>query len=222
MRIIEINKEQFLNLLLNKNPFDCGSKGIITLINNKLYKVYYKDFIKTYISKNDSELDNEVEIHLEAEKRSKSSLRIPNKQLEKFSRLLETKSNDLITGVLSYKGLLVGIEMNYYEGYINLSEAAKNLAEEEIDKYIRISYDLAKDLMIHDIVPNDINETNILINIETNDVKLIDLDGRETTYGPKNYIKNYPYNIKCIKRKFNEITSRLKNNNYQKVYDRKL
>ena len=47
MKIIDINKEQFLNLLLNSNPFSKGQFGIITLINSKLYKIYYKDFIET-------------------------------------------------------------------------------------------------------------------------------------------------------------------------------
>ena len=49
MKIIDINKEQFLNLLLNSNPFSKGQFGIITLINSKLYKIYYKDFIENFI-----------------------------------------------------------------------------------------------------------------------------------------------------------------------------
>ena len=40
MKIIDINKQQFLNLLLNSNPFSQGQFGIMTLINGKLYKIY--------------------------------------------------------------------------------------------------------------------------------------------------------------------------------------
>ena len=36
MKIIEINKNQLLELLLNTNPYSQGQFGIITLIDNKL------------------------------------------------------------------------------------------------------------------------------------------------------------------------------------------
>ena len=212
MKVIDISKEKFLNLLLNSYPFDQGQFGIITLVNDKLYKVYYKDFINTYIGKNASKLDFEVDIRLKVKEESNSELMSPNSRLEDFSRLSQTKSYDLITGILSYKGLFIGIEMTYYDGYITLFEAAKIVSDEELDRYINISYDLANDLLIHDIVPNDISEKNILINIETGDVKLIDLDGIETTYGPKNYVRDYPYNVESINKKFSEMIHRLKSN----------
>ena len=80
MKIIEINKEQFLNLLLNPEPFSQGQFGIISLINGKLYKIYYKDFIGTYLKKDESKLDFEVNSWLEEERITNFGLKNPIKK----------------------------------------------------------------------------------------------------------------------------------------------
>lgn len=219
MKIIEINKEQFLNLLLNPEPFSQGQFGIISLINGKLYKIYYKDFIDTYLKRDDSKLDFEVNSWLEAERITNFGLKNPIKRLNELKRLLKTKSYNLVTGIISYKGLLVGIEMNYYKDYISLAEVSKVASNQVLDKYLNGCYDLIADLMSHDIVPRDIKEDNILANTTTGDVVLIDLDGNETTYGPKNYVKDYPYTKKIVEREFNEMVHRL---NKQKVLDKRI
>lgn len=213
MKIININKEQFLNLLLNSNPFSQGQFGIITLINNKLYKIYYKDFIETYLTRDESKLDKEVNNWLETEKITNFGLRNPSTKSETLNRLLKTKSHNLITGVLSYNGLLVGIEMNYYEGWITLETVSKIAVKEELDKYLNNSYNLISDLILHNIVPRDIKEDNILVDTTTGEVALIDLDGNETTYGPDNYINDYPYNKKIVEENFNKMVYRLNNKN---------
>ena len=213
MKLIDINKEQFLKLLLNSNPFSKGQFGIITLINDKLYKIYYKDFFETYFTKDENKLDAEVEQWLNIEKIINSDLKNPSKKLEVLNKLLETKSRDLITGVLSYNGVLVGIEMKYYEDYISLASVSKTVSNEDLDKYLSKSYNLISDLMSHNIVPRDIKEDNILINLITGDVVLIDLDGNETIYGPDNYVNDYPYNKKIVTDKVNEMICRLNNQN---------
>ena len=211
MKIIDINKEQFLNLLLNSNPFSKGQFVIITLINSKLYKIYYKDFIETYLTRDISKLDIEVDSWLETEKITNFGLRNPNKRLKELHKLSETKSCNLITGVLSYNGLLVGIEMNYFEGYISLEKASKIVTKQELEEYLRKCYNLVYNLMTHNIVPKDIKEDNILVNIKNGDVILIDLDGNETIYGPVNYVNDYPYNKKIVENKLNDMVYRLHN-----------
>ena len=213
MKLIDINKEQFLKLLLNSNPFSKGQFGIITLINDKLYKIYYKDFFETYFTKDENKLDAEVEQWLNFEKITNSDLKNPSKRLEVLNKLLETKSRDLITGVLSYNGILVGIEMRYYKDYISLASVSKTVSNEDLDKYLSESYNLISDLMSHNIVPRDIKEDNILINLITGDVVLIDLDGNETIYGPDNYVNDYPYNKKIVTEKVDEMICRLNNQN---------
>ena len=211
MKIIDINKKQFLTMLLNPKPYAQGQMGIITLIGDKLYKIYYKDFSETYISKDKHKLDSEVSGKLALNKTKYYDYRKPSKQLEKFERLSKTKSDDLITGVLSYKGLFVGIEMNYYEGYISLSKIASEIEEEELNKYISIIFDLANDLVMHNIIPQDIKEDNIIVNPKTKDVKLIDLDGYETIYGSENYIKEFPLRIDDVLIRLDQMSYRLNN-----------
>lgn len=209
MKIIEINKEQFINFLLNHKPFSQGHFGKLTLTNGRIYKIYYRDFIQTYLTKDDKQLDFEVRCLLKAEEWSNFGLKNPKKRLKVLKRLLETKSCNLITGVLSYKGLFVGVEMTYFEDYIMLEEAANIATNEEIDGYLKKCYDLIEDLLLHDIVPKDIKENNVMINKTTGNVILIDLDGDETVYGPKNYVNNYPYNREIVENNFHRMVNRL-------------
>lgn len=210
MQVIEISKEEFLNYLLNPNPLTQGQFGKIVLSSDKLYKIYYRDFIKTYISKNEDFLDEEVNSLLENEKLTSFGLRDPYKKLNELNRLTRTKLSSLITGVLSYKGLLVGIQMNYLKDYITLKEISTMVEDSKLDIYLNNAYELVCDLLMENIAPTDINENNILVNEETKGVALIDLDGLETIYGPDNYLINFPYNLDIINNNFDKMVNRLK------------
>ena len=63
--------------------------------------------------------------------------------------------------------------------------------------------------MKNNIYPHDLKESNIMINLNNLDIKLIDLDGDETRYEDIEYVLQYPY-IKnnCIIR-YNEMRKRL-------------
>lgn len=210
MQVIEISKDKFLSYLLNPNPIFQGQFGKIVLDNNKLYKIYYRDFIKTYINKDECFLDDEVNSLLEIEKLTNFELRNPYKKLNELNRLARTKSDSLITGVLSYNGLLVGIQMNYLKNYITLKEISTRVEDSKLVIYLNKVYELVYDLLKENIVPTDVKEYNILINEETNDVVLIDLDGSETIYGPDNYLIDFPYNLDIINNNFDKMVNRLK------------
>ena len=210
MKVIEISKKEFLSYLLNPNPLTQGQFGKIVLNGDKLYKIYYKDFIKTYINKNDNFLDDEVSSLLEIERLTNLGLRDPYKKLTELNRLAGTKSSNLITGVLSYKGLLVGIQMNYLKDYITLKEISTRVEDSKLDIYLNKVYELVCNLLMENIVPTDVKEDNILVNEETNDVALIDLDGIETIYGPDNYLIDFPYNFDIINNNFDKMVNRLK------------
>lgn len=210
MKVIEISKKEFLSYLLNPNPLTQGQFGKIVLNGDKLYKIYYKDFIKTYINKNDNFLDDEVSSLLEIERLTNLGLRDPYKKLTELNRLAGTKSSNLITGVLSYKGLLVGIQMNYLKDYITLKEISTRVEDSKLDIYLNKVYELVCNLLMENIVPTDVKEDNILVNEETNDVALIDLDGIETIYGPDNYLMDFPYNLDIINNNFDKMINRLK------------
>lgn len=210
MQVIEISKDKFLSYLLNPNPIFQGQFGKIVLDNNKLYKIYYRDFIKTYINKDECFLDDEVNSLLEIEKLTNFELRDPYKKLNELNRLARTKSASLITGVLSYKGLLVGIQMNYLKNYTTLKEISTRVEDSKLDIYLNKVYELVCNLLMENIVPTDVKEDNILVNEETNDVVLIDLDGSETIYGPDNYLIDFPYNLDIINNNFDKMVNRLK------------
>lgn len=210
MKVIEISKKEFLSYLLNPNPLTQGQFGKIVLNGDKLYKIYYKDFIKTYINKNDNFLDDEVSSLLEIERLTNLGLRDPYNKLTELNRLSKTNSLNLITGVLSYKGLLVGIQMNYLKDYITLKEISTRVEDAELEIYLNKVYELVCNLLMENIVPTDVKEDNILVNEETNDVALIDLDGIETIYGPDNYLIDFPYNLDIINNNFDKMINRLK------------
>lgn len=210
MQVIEISKDKFLSYLLNPNPIFQGQFGKIVLDNNKLYKIYYRDFIKTYINKDECFLDDEVNSLLEIEKLTNFELRDPYKKLNELNRLARTKLASLITGVLSYNGLLVGIQMNYLKNYTTLKEISTRVEDSKLVIYLNKVYELVYDLLKENIVPTDVKEDNILVNEETNDVVLIDLDGSETIYGPDNYLIDFPYNLDIINNNFDKMVNRLK------------
>ena len=210
MQVIEISKDKFLSYLLNPNPIFQGQFGKIVLDNNKLYKIYYRDFIKTYINKDECFLDDEVNSLLEIEKLTNFELRNPYKKLNELNRLARTKSPNLITGVLSYNGLLVGIQMNYLKNYTTLKEISTRVEVSKLVIYLNKAYEIVYDLLKENIVPTDVKEDNILVNEETNDVVLIDLDGSETIYGPDNYLIDFPYNLDIINNNFDKMVNRLK------------
>ena len=210
MQVIEISKDKFLSYLLNPNPIFQGQFGKIVLDNNKLYKIYYRDFIKTYINKDECFLDDEVNSLLEIEKLTNFELRDPYKKLNELNRLARTKSASLITGVLSYNGLLVGIQMNYLKNYTTLKEISTRVEDSKLVIYLNKVYELVCNLLMENIVPTDVKEDNILVNEETNDVALIDLDGIETIYGPDNYLMDFPYNLDIINNNFDKMINRLK------------
>lgn len=210
MQVIEISKDKFLSYLLNPNPIFQGQFGKIVLDNNKLYKIYYRDFIKTYINKDECFLDDEVNSLLEIEKLTNFELRDPYKKLNELNRLARTKLASLITGVLSYKGLLVGIQMKYLKNYTTLKEISTRVEDSKLVIYLNKVYELVCNLLMENIVPTDVKEDNILVNEATKDVVLIDLDGSETIYGPDNYLIDFPYNLDIINNNFDKMVNRLK------------
>lgn len=209
MEIISLTKEEFLYMLLSDNSFDSGYYGKLYLKDNKLYKINYRDFMEMLVKDNKLDIDELVDNDLKILMSFNYNYKNPEYRAKEFDRLKDTKTNDLITGVLSYRNLFVGIIMNYYKGYIPLTKAASNLTFEQINYFIDKAKELVYDLMEHGIVSRDIKEDNILVNLETNDVKLIDLDDIHTIYGPLDYVKKYPHHELSVRCGFDDMTKRV-------------
>lgn len=209
MEIINLTKEEFLNMLFNKEPFNIGYFGILCLKDEKLYKINYRDFIDVYLKNSNTEIDELVEMDLKINKKIGYKYKDPKYRIEEFTRLKDTMTNDLITGVLSYRNLYVGVVMNYYKDYVSLMKVADGITLERLYYFINRAALLLYDLMDHGIIPRDIKEDNILVNLNTNDVKLIDLDDINTIYGPFDYVKQYPNHKSSIKASIVDMTKRL-------------
>ena len=100
--------------------------------------------------------------------------------------------------------------MNYLKNYTTLKEISTRVEDSKLVIYLNKVYELVCNLLMENIVPTDVKEDNILVNEETNDVVLIDLDGSETIYGPDNYLIDFPYNLDIINNNFDKMVNRLK------------
>jgi len=207
MKMIELDRYKLLNMLFCKEPCGYGGYGVLVARKDKVYKIYYKTLINTYMSGNETYLDQEVDVNLMVDK--EFGLKDPYKRLKDFERLEKTKSKGLITGVLSYKGLYVGIEMNYLRDYVSFWDALDSISHDELSEYLNKTLLLINDLLDHDIVPRDIRGENVLINPITKNLALIDLDDLETIYGTTNYVKDYPHNKDIVMQSFNELRTGL-------------
>ena len=194
MENIKINRQQLLELLCSKTRYK-GDDGILILNGNKLYKIYYWNLYKSYSINGEEYLDSEIKLL----KRKQAKFKYLKTRMKEFERLKETKSNNLITGILTYKGLIIGIEMNYLKDYITLQKASLIFKKEKIDKYYDKCRELVDDLLEHDIFPYDIHSGNILVNVHNDEVALIDLDGEQTLYMPYGYAKRYSYKCEDVR-----------------------
>ena len=209
MKKVELTQQQIMYLLTNEKPFSQGQFGKLTLLGDKIYKIHYKKLIDTYFSKDTEVLEREIETLTGVEETLKSGLYSPEANADKFQRLENTKMKDLITGVLEYKGIYIGIEMNYFEGYKSFREIAKRMDAKSLEETLKNIEEAINGLLENNIVPKDIKEDNILINPTNLDIKIIDLDGNETVYGPENYVKEYPYTRSSVMRKYEEMRNRV-------------
>lgn len=205
MNVIELSKEQLFNLLVNDNFINIGGTGILILVNDSLYKVHYKTFFDTYIQKDIDYLDEEADMIL---RNSKTYL--AEEWSKKFDRLEKTFSAGTIKNVLTYRGIFVGIEMIYLRDYITLTKASSKLKEDKLKQIMGNIWHLINNLLENDIAPTDIKEENIMVNIDSLDVKLIDLDGIETRYGYTGYLNEYPYIKHRIIDSFSQMCRRIK------------
>ena len=209
MKIIDINKEKFFNMLTNPKPYFLGKDSLLIQENGKMYKIFYRDFINAYNSKRIDRIDYDVDMWLSVESRFDTGKHNPQKKLKEFERLLDTKSKNLVTGVLSYRNFYIGLEMTYYSDYVTLAEASTLVSKEVLDDYLEKCLILVNDLLDHNIFPCDLKANNVVVNIQTGDVELIDLDGKQTIYGNQACINDFTYNRKIVVESFNAMRNRL-------------
>ncbi len=191
---VEITKEELENYLFNLETIDRGTYGVIKKLNDDTcIKIYYKDIINTYANKNINLLDNEISLNLSVEKQvlksSKNSREIYDNDRQKLAILTKL---GYINKVLYYRGYKIGIEMNYYKNYLKLSKSLNLLKKDDVKDIIQKISDKLNELYSYNIYPNDLSIDNILINPETHDIILIDLDDLWTRYDTNKYFAERP------------------------------
>ena len=197
MKIIEITKEEIINYLSNKeNIIGQGSYGILYKYNDTtLIKLYYKEFIDTYFNLDSKTFEKEIEGHLqiiEIFKQYKMEYIDKLDKLKKLHSILQlTDCYDLIKGVVTYKNHPVGVLLEYYKNYKTLGEIYFYLSKKEKIIVLEKVKRLLENLMENNIYYKDVKENNFMVNTETLDVKIIDLDGNEVRIEEKSYVEKH-------------------------------
>lgn len=78
-----------------------------------------------------------------------------------------------------------------------------NEYNEFVDHFYKKCNELVDDLLKNGIAPYDVNEDNVLVNMSTKDITLVDLDDDSTKYMSKKYILKHSYigyNVKTFGR----------------------
>ena len=193
MKIINISKEQLINFLVDTTiRIGEGSNGIVSIYDNQtLIKIHYKDIINSYYSNDFDSIDEEIEEKLTFENEMKKIGLGKTNKLKQLINKLDKSDSKLIEGIVMYKEYPIGVLMKYYLGYKSLGYILLNLTDDEkIIVYNKI------EMLLHNLIENgiymsDIKFDNIVIDENTLDVKIIDLDDQETTIRDNVHTKEY-------------------------------
>lgn len=80
---------------------------------------------------------------------------------------------------------------------------------EALREILHIVWNMLNELLENDIAQLNIKEDNIMVNITSLEVKLIDLAGVETAYSYSCYVAEYPYNKQLVIKRFMQMCERL-------------
>ena len=220
MKIIEITKEQIIDYLSDKEIIiGQGAYGILYKYNDTtLIKLYYKHYINTYFTLDSKIFDEEIEDNLNAIKILKQfGIKHIDKieELKKIHSILQlTDCYDLIKGVVTYKNYPVGVLLEYYKDYKTLGDVYFYLSIKEKITVLEKIKSLIESLMENNIYLGDIKENNIMVNKDTLEVKLIDLDGEQVRIEEKSYVETHPFIKKECTDKCDKMIKRLNKNTF--------
>lgn len=193
MKIIDISKEQLINFLVDTSiRIGEGSNGIVSIYDNQtLIKIHYKDIINSYYSNDFDSIDEEIEEKLALENEMKKIGLGKTNKLKQLINKLDKSNSKLIEGIVMYREYPIGVLMKYYSKYKSLGDVLLNLTDDEkIIVYNKIEM-LLYNLVESGIYMSDIKFDNIVIDENTLDVKIIDLDDQETTIRDNAHAKEY-------------------------------
>ena len=181
---LELTKEELENYLFNLETIGMGSNGLVQkLDDDTCIKIYYKDIYDVYSSKDINLLDDIIERH------KKIKTDFYDNERQKLELLTQM---GYISKVLYYRGYKIGIEMPYYKGYVSLYDAKEKLSQDERSQVLGQVRNRLDALMTANIYPEDLSCSSVLVNLETLDVALVDLDDAWTRYDTDEYLNEHP------------------------------
>lgn len=185
MNCITLEKENLKEFLSKLKYLKHGGNGIIFQYNEEeLIKLFYKNYFDTY---DDNVLDKIVtEIFETLEiKKIKDYLFFSKKSKEEkiitlIKKLNNTNTSTLYKGTIQVESHIIATILNNYHNYVELSELYNELTLKNKKEVLEKIIVLLDELATKGIYPTDLKLENIMINKNTLDVKLIDLDDNTT------------------------------------------
>ena len=185
MENINLKKEDLKQFITSLEYLKHGGNGIIYKYNEtEILKLFYYSYFKNYDSITIDKVIEDIIAKTETENITK--ILFPNyinskrKLYNLVTRLNNTSSNDLFRGLVLTDNHVIGTILNHYQNYFSYQELYKKFSFEENVYIMNKLIKLIEELLANGIYPTDLKLENVMINKDTLDVKLIDLDDNTT------------------------------------------
>ena len=185
MKNINLEKRNLKQFITSLEYLKHGGNGIIYKYNElEILKLFYYSYFKDYDYKIIDKIIEDIILKVESENTTKRLF--PNyidskrKLYNLITRLNNTSSNDLFKGLVLTDNHVIGTILNHYENYSSYQELYKKFSFGENIYIMNKLIKLIEELLANGIYPTDLKLENIMINKNTMDIKLIDLDDNTT------------------------------------------
>ena len=185
MTIIKLYPQDITNLMKNTNNIiNIDTDGIIIKYNeDTLIKLYYKNFFNALLNPTPKTLITELDTQKKIEAfltKNKGIKPLLKEIQEKIIALNKTEEQGLIKGIITCTNYPVGILLTNYKDYEPLNNIKDTLTKKELQIVLTTVKYLINNLTENNIYPETINEKNIIVRKKDLDVKLINLDTKDT------------------------------------------
>lgn len=214
MTIIKLYPQDITNLMKNTNNIiNIDTDGIIIKYNeDTLIKLYYKNFFNALLNPTPKTLITELDTQKKIEAfltKNKGIKPLLKEIQEKIIALNKTEEQGLIKGIITCTNYPVGILLTNYKDYEPLNNIKDTLTKKELQIVLTTVKYLINDLTENNIYPETINEKNIIVRKKDLDVKLINLDTKDTRIETETYINKFPHIPRNVEKNYQEMKKRI-------------
>ena len=212
MTIIKLYPQDITNLMKNTNNIiNIDTDGIIIKYNeDTLIKLYYKNFFNALLNPTPKTLITELDTQKKIEAfltKNKGIKPLLKEIQEKIIALNKTEEQGLIKGIITCTNYPVGILLTNYKDYEPLNNIKDTLTKKELQIVLTTVKYLINNLTENNIYPETINEKNIIVRKKDLDVKLINLDTKDTRIETE--INKFPHIPRNVEKNYQEMKKRI-------------